>query len=653
MAEQYNSSLISETVSPFQRTVHSAKFIRNDLSQKMRSSLIAEAQELRPDGKAIYEQVDKLEMHDGDKRRLSSGIDGQLKAFGEGFAKNPFYAFSKQGRGQVSSVSSLINNGANAGLVQRKAQDDEALAKASENNTLGNLQIRDGKIKVIRKQDGRSNWININAFNEDKGSYIPLTVQEDYQNTARVGADASIPFSSSMSSHSDILDKVEGILNNVGKTKDTRFATRGDILETITNSNNISQMSQAIAYLQEAGLTNEDINTLVSKEYQANPNQSYEQAKMNALGSIANLGGSQIDNETTRSRSVNPQVKANTARAAANGKAGNPTATLSQADIIFRDINASTDFWSFKSTRGSLTGEGEDVLTGIDFVSQAIPIPTNILQSPVTEIATTDEFNKYKSSMVSDNAPMKKIWREGANKGTLKMIVQTNEGDNYEQGQFVNMPKDVLNKAFIYDEGDSGPKVINYVRNTKNNQMLSISQAKELNEMMKSNDPTVFTKYKDYLVEVKDDNGKLMGRRVNNKPTMSVTIGVKTEGDGSVSSETESILDEAGMLSTDSKNGEGAVEDDVRDFVNKYTKFGGGSSFGTDDVTLMTVMIPIEDYNSFAISYGATVKEANNSLMSFSEYDVTSGQLIPEAYSGGNNQMVNQTKKNKYDKYSD
>ena len=600
------NGIISAPVSRFQRTTHSARFIKNQLNQQMKASLVAEAKASQPDTTAIATQLGELDVHAGDKQLMQQGINSNLTAFNSKFSENPFYAFSKEGRGQLGAISNILNNPKNQQFVDSKIRDDDTLKIASDNGTTNQIQIRGNQIKVIDVTTGRSDWINIDDFNENKDRFAPLTVAEDYSYTAKRGSANSKDFSVSMSNFNDILTKASTLFDKVGSTKETTLSVNGKALLSLTKDSNASQMSQALAYLTDNGLTQDDINTLVSMEYSANPNQTYAQARLKAISSLQNLAESKIDNEVSRSASKNPNAPSGDGEGGLPGVVGLTVPNR----VLYGEEN--DHFWNFSASTGNINDTS---------VSKFATNGTSL--DPVLDIGTktfkNDDGIIVPNREVMKNSSFRGVITTGMSNGNIMYV--------NENGDLVKAPDSIFRDAVILSDGEDVPLKIMYLINPSTKQLATTQEMKDytafLQVKQENNNAAPPASLNKYLIPAVNNAGE-QGSTYNIQPALAFTAMIQVDDNNNLADGVEEKLRNDGVQITGSWATRGNVNNDIMERTYQYIEnntqqtprsgsFGDGAN---NNIALPRIIVPIPDYEQFATQFGAETFSSKQSFAS-------------------------------------
>lgn len=609
---------ISAPVSRFQRTTPSASFIKNQLNQQMNQSLIAEAKSRVPDATALFEQIEGMSLHAGDKQQLTQQIQQNLQGFNEGFSENPFYAFSKQGRNQVSAVSGAINNPLNAQLTQRKIEDDEALKIASDNGLIGNLQVNGNQVKVIDQETGRSDWININAWQNNKSRFKAVTVGEDYGYTSQIGvARGARKFSVNMNEYDDILTRVTDVLDKVGETGKTGFNESAQILEKIKTTTNASQINKAYRFLLNNGLSNQDMNTLISNYLATHNGASYEEAKFGVMQSIGDLKDSKTSFDQDISRKENPLLTAAGTEAGIKG-----TTAIHPTDrIIIGDQQ--TDAFVFKGTEGDI----ESDLSGTSYATRASNLGGVIHFGNRGATITNDDGDKLPNMELNKNAAVQQLVTVGLTSGNLKYI----DG----QGKLQGVPNDLVRNSLIYNVGESTPKLIKHLEDNQG-KMASLDDMKAMTAYQNFSQseieagrpqpaiPSVLSKY-----FVNSEGGKV----ANYSDYLTFVNLTQLTDNPSVGDKTvDEMRDSKIKIAGD--NTESAVTAQIYDYYKDHSVqdpdkgFFGGID---DDVAMTDIIVKVPDMNLFRVNLGGSAFVPKADLQTQSYFDRNYQFFVPDS----------------------
>ena len=656
-----NDYISGAGASSYAITSMNPRLVKQQLREKMTRSVLAEAEQSKPDSAAIYKQLDGLDLHYGDKKNKTAKINQALAQYGAEFSKNPFYAFSKAGKSQISAVSNELNNPNNSQLIQRKVQDDEVLKQASTDKLVKNIQINNGNIRVLNNETGIVDWIPLDDYSKEKDSYIPLSVANEHQLIAQRGAAASAPLSVNMSSKEDVLKKMKEAFTGLGTTVTNDFKDLGSVLETIQNTSNEEQLVKAYKFLNGVGLSQQDKNTLISDYYGKNPDATYDEAEANMYESIIDYVESKKINKLTSSFKKNPGINSDGTPKSGVDSNGDPITGVmepNRADLAVDGGYTSKLIMSF--TGGSIHDEKSSDISNTVWEGGSKNYGGGIFDytAPRDGKGNIAPTNKgFVNRTIGQNNLLNRLIRD-AGPGGVKFLNQADDAKLNDT--WITLPDGALQEAVYIDDGQGAPSEIQWVVNNLTGEMATASQMEELVKLEKRlEDGNLNTPVKPTLVGFfvpNDGEGSDESEfYLNRQKFLNIPVLISRKSDSVDGGSFDDLMKEHGVKRTE-RTTTGAVADRQQDYYRNYSNTDVDYWLDVATIASPTIMIPISNYNDFRLALGAHAYEPKNTFRIRDDGTRTTKHLlnspehakaIDEALSG----KPNQTTKN-YTKFT-
>lgn len=327
--------------SRFQKTVPTAKFIKQQIVSETRKQLDTEAATMLPDAAELSNLLMEQDLHSSDASAMSNQLNQIIGSYMEEYRKNPFYTFTQEGRQQLRAAQTLLSSPQMAQAKQRKIMNDASLSDARDKDILDAIYVKDGRPLVER---GGSLQTVTNIQDGD----TPITTEQAYK-LADQGVISN--FEIGMSGQDEVISKIYDAFKNLPSnvTKTIKGSDFGDM--SIGLKNNLEQIEAAKQGLFDVGLTAQDWNTLVSVEYGRGAKTIHD-AEQKALSGIQNIANSKTENSYTESRS-------GTGRRGSGSSGGGTGPFKKEASLVtYLRTGAAADFISGNADRFvSINGE--------------------------------------------------------------------------------------------------------------------------------------------------------------------------------------------------------------------------------------------------------------------------------------------------------
>lgn len=256
--------------------------------------LLSEASSLTPDVDAISQAIMDKKLYSPNKAPYMNAVNEIVGDYLGKFEKDPFYAFSREGRSAAGRLKQIVNHPDIQAMEQNTATTEKEFEKASTKNLNKNYVVRGNE--VLAYKDGKRQYVPISQLqnlNPEKDQL--LTVDEDMGLIRNhIGVRDGVP-SYDMSKLEDVDKKIKDTLskNNLGYYGSTAAYDvngNGAMDLKIKNKSNLANIRTAVETLKRTGLTESDTNILKSEYLKSVPNpsgQGFNQWLDNKLQGIA------------------------------------------------------------------------------------------------------------------------------------------------------------------------------------------------------------------------------------------------------------------------------------------------------------------------------------------------------------------------------
>lgn len=307
---------------------------RLNMQQQTNQQLLQDAFSLSPDVDAVSKAVLDKKLYNADMAPVQAEVSGIISQYMDSFNKDPFYAFSREGRKTAGVLKEIINHPSVREWEQNTAKAEEEYKRASDNRLNKNLVVRGNDVLAVK--EGRRQYISMNdikSLNPDKGDRL-LDVDSDITGIRNTyGVRNGVP-SYDMTKLDDIDVKVKNAFSDLGSTDTSglvRDSSEGADLKQRRKSNE-NQLQIALKTFMKTGLTESDKNTLRSEYIKANGGESsYEGFHKWLSGKLSGIASGKI---TTVREDLEQESIASKAKSGAAPK----TVELSAASKIIQGV---------------------------------------------------------------------------------------------------------------------------------------------------------------------------------------------------------------------------------------------------------------------------------------------------------------------------
>lgn len=384
-----NPFVSNPSASPWITTAPGPGIIRHQIKSQKRQQLLSEASALTPDQAELVKQLTDRELSPADTKLYGYQLSEGLRGFAQKYNENPFYAFSREGKETVAGLQRLVRDPKLIASERAFKQSEEDFKKVKDSHLIGLMDVHQGRIKVIDKDNGEIEEIKPENFDPNK--HQEATIEELYKH--KVGSlgfynkdlEKIQPYSHSMEDPDKVIDQVQKWFSGLGQTQQEQFS---GLLSRKTTSN-ASQIGATLdALYAKTGLSDQARNTIYSQYYtaalqsgQKPTRQGAEQALATSLSKIAE--GHNIFKTDTEE---NPEAKAMRAQAAHSKEMLVPIAPWKQYASGNPGLQQSI----------SLTGNGRNVAMGYN------PLPKEYLHQSLNTYSDKDSKDTRPKMNVRD-----------------------------------------------------------------------------------------------------------------------------------------------------------------------------------------------------------------------------------------------------------
>lgn len=240
---------------------------RLGMQQQSQQQLTQEAFSLSPDTDAVTKAILDKKLYNADMAPVQEEVNGIVGDYMEKFNKDPFYAFSREGRKTAGVLKNIINHPSIKEWEQNTAKSEEEYKRASDNRLNKNLVVRGNDVLAIK--DGKRQYISLNeikALNPEKGDRL-LDVDSDIQAIRNnYGVRGGAP-SYDMTKLDDIDSKIKAAFTDLGSNDQTSLIrdTSEGVDIKLRRKSNERQLNTALRTFMTTGLSESDKNTLRSE----------------------------------------------------------------------------------------------------------------------------------------------------------------------------------------------------------------------------------------------------------------------------------------------------------------------------------------------------------------------------------------------------
>ena len=282
---QFLSFVVPHSNNPYTIQGIAPSLLSTIMQSSTRSDLMAAAAKRVPDAATFAKAIMDRNLYPGTEAKFTSAIRSKVADFLNKYDKDPYYAFTKEGRDTVKELQNIATSPILAKREAFKSQMDAKFKEIDTNELAGNPIIDGSNVAVFR--NGKRKMVPITQL---KKNDVLITPSDDYY-LANAGELTEVP-DYNMSSYDDVMEKVRNSVANLGSDSWTELDTK------FKSQKNAGK--KRYEWLINQGLNKNDFNTLKSEYIRkygaAGPNLDEKVSKW-VLGTIANYVESSYDEE--------------------------------------------------------------------------------------------------------------------------------------------------------------------------------------------------------------------------------------------------------------------------------------------------------------------------------------------------------------------
>lgn len=249
----------------FRSTAGNRALTRLSMQQEAQQRLTQDAFSLAPDSDAIGKALLDKKLYNADMEPVQNEINGIMGDYMEKFNKDPFHAFTREGRKTAGILKQILNHPALRQLEENALASDAEHKRATENRLGKNVVVRGNDVLAVK--DGKRQYISMNdigKLDHDKGEGLLDVDSDNHMLRGRFGVRDNVP-SYDMSKLDDVETKIKNAFDDLGST-DVADTDLGNAVDVKTrDKRNTMQLNTALKTLMSTGLTESDKNTLRSE----------------------------------------------------------------------------------------------------------------------------------------------------------------------------------------------------------------------------------------------------------------------------------------------------------------------------------------------------------------------------------------------------
>lgn len=281
--------------SPWIVTAPGPGLVRHQNKQQKRFQLLQQASTMTPDQQELVKQLSEHELSPADANYFGTVLSEGLKDFATKYNENPFYAFSREGKESVAGLQRLVRDPKIIAASRAFKQSEEDLKKIKESHLTGLVDVKDGRISVVRRDNGQIE--RVLPENLDFTIHQPYSIENLYQH--KIGGlgflhkdlDKIQPFSHDMEDPDKVIDQVTKWFSGLGSTQ---LDEMGQVIDKKTTTNASQIASRLNAIYAKTGLSQQARNTIYAQYYtdalsrgEKPTRLGAEEALVKSLGQIA------------------------------------------------------------------------------------------------------------------------------------------------------------------------------------------------------------------------------------------------------------------------------------------------------------------------------------------------------------------------------
>lgn len=247
-----------------------------------RANVLGAAQRLVPDAQTFAQAILDKDLHGAVSNRYVGAINQLAGDYLGKYQRNPFYAFSKEGKDQVRKMQEIVTNPAFGSLETIKKQNLKEIDRVSEKGLLDQLVVTDGGgISVMNTETGRNEIVSFD--NVDPTKHRIHNIATHYGQFDQTEGDRLISYD--ISSVDEVTKEIRDLFRNVNKDQwkgevDKLKSLEGigiagevPVTEVRERESNRDQIQSMVHYLGNQGLSSTARNTLMSQYFRNNPSE--------------------------------------------------------------------------------------------------------------------------------------------------------------------------------------------------------------------------------------------------------------------------------------------------------------------------------------------------------------------------------------------
>ena len=249
-----------------------------------RANILSQAQARVPDAQTFAKTILDKDLHGVESNKFVSAINNLATDYLTKYEKNPFYAFSREGKETAKKMQSIVTNPALQRMENVKKQNDEEYKRVASKGLQSNLMITDGGGLAILNAETKQREI-INPEDFDRDIHQALTIADDYSYLDLYeGSDrtASYDIDTLENITANIRSAVSGLGIDKWKKEYDRIKTThagqslGEgvgVTDVIEGESNQAQIQNVLDFLTTGGMSQKAMKTLLSQYYRSNPDE--------------------------------------------------------------------------------------------------------------------------------------------------------------------------------------------------------------------------------------------------------------------------------------------------------------------------------------------------------------------------------------------
>ena len=286
-------------VSPWVVSTPGPELVKHQVKSSGKQQLLAEAAQLQPDQAALVKQLTDLDLDPMTSKIFGEQLNQGLKGFSEEYSKNPFYAFSRDGRNTVSALQQMVRDPKLGASAKAYKESQEQRKEMQKNNMLKMADVQGGMVRVIDKDTGELDFVLPESLKN--GNYYVPTIDElhnyMYNQKGFYHKDLSkiVPIGHNMIPKTKVDEEAMKWFDGLGKHVQE---TLGSLVDTKTSTNQAQIMSAINGLLDNnSGLSQAARDTIYSGYYSStDPKQATSDgAKMALVKYVYDLANRKID----------------------------------------------------------------------------------------------------------------------------------------------------------------------------------------------------------------------------------------------------------------------------------------------------------------------------------------------------------------------